>query len=536
MPETITKTVKASGGDHTSLSSALSGVNVRDLKKMWRFDVTGTTGTFAYGALVYFVRAGVDVGAGKFIQELAGSARVQVDSGTPVAGDVMQDTSVASAVAATITRTVGTIRNNDGEIHRVELHPLLDTTRVDMSSNWGGDARRYVHVVNMVPHGGTWNESSHRLESISSYSLVEPRGGKLVIEGMQFSNTSTNTSNSTQAIDIGPGRIYELHAINCLFRKSTGITTTSFKSAAISAYDYPVRIVMVNCLVLGGFRQGLRAVAVGTGSEIMAYNNTIYGADIAGIQLTAQSGATNVIYRVKNNIVQGATIGDKQYEMVGGAGQHGGNKSGDATSPDADGRNLVVAFRNVSSIDTRDLHLDGADTAAKDKGISLVGDATYPFGTDAKGTSRPQGTAWDAGALEALAAAVVTYNTLQPLHDSLNLALRGSVDTSVAAETRYVALGSISGNSFTEIQGAGYARAGTTFAIAAAGASNNAAAANFPTPTGPWSFTHFCVMTQASGGQVREAGKFAAAQGVAANDTVSFAAGALLVNRAYGTL
>lgn len=83
----------------------------------------------------------------------------------------------------------------------------------------------------------------------------------------------------------------------------------------------------------------------------------------------------------------------------------------------------------------------------------------------------------------------------------------------------------------TEVTGGAYARVattGATWAAAAAGATENAAAINFPTPTASWgTVTHFALMDAATVGNMLGWAPLTTSQAIGSGNTVSFAIGAL---------
>lgn len=83
----------------------------------------------------------------------------------------------------------------------------------------------------------------------------------------------------------------------------------------------------------------------------------------------------------------------------------------------------------------------------------------------------------------------------------------------------------------TEVSGNNYSRvatAGADWNAAATGATDNANAITFPTPSGSWgTITHFGLFDASSGGNLLWWGALTSQQVVSTNNVVSFAAGAL---------
>jgi hypothetical protein len=129
---------------------------------------------------------------------------------------------------------------------------------------------------------------------------------------------------------------------------------------------------------------------------ILVYNNTISNTTAS----PAISFPTNANVVAKNNLVSvsGAsfTVGTNIWSALSS-----NNISSDATSPNAGAtdcgghscRNQSVTFKDAAN---KDFHLEFNDSAAKNAGADLSGDANIPFFTDIDGDTRT-GT-WDIGA------------------------------------------------------------------------------------------------------------------------------------------
>lgn len=83
----------------------------------------------------------------------------------------------------------------------------------------------------------------------------------------------------------------------------------------------------------------------------------------------------------------------------------------------------------------------------------------------------------------------------------------------------------------TEVSGNNYSRvqtAGADWAAASSGASSNANAITFPTPSGSWgTVTHFGIFDAATNGNLLWWGALGASKTPGSGDSASFAAGAL---------
>lgn len=138
-------------------------------------------------------------------------------------------------------------------------------------------------------------------------------------------------------------------------------------------------------------------------STFTIYNNTFYfcGRSTDNTQGAINIGSSNkVVVYLKNNLIVGTTRNYFFNSIVYGSSQC--NISMDATSPNVNYRNLSPIFVNASTalLNTKleNLYLVSTDTSAYQRGVDLSADAGYAFNTDGGGNPWPAG-AWSIGAL-----------------------------------------------------------------------------------------------------------------------------------------
>ena len=125
------------------------------------------------------------------------------------------------------------------------------------------------------------------------------------------------------------------------------------------------------------------------------YNNTVYNCGY-GIDLHGGWQGDKSVFNIKNNIIQASINSDYRMQGEGGAiiGTEA-NITSDGTSPDAEFRNISIAFVDA---DNGDFRLDTGDTAAIAAGIGPALDPLVPL-FDIAGTPR-SGSTCSIGAFE----------------------------------------------------------------------------------------------------------------------------------------
>lgn len=249
--------------------------------------------------------------------------------------------------------------------------------------------------------GGIWSTSYYRIEAAPnpSHGVIEVADEYVEIQNIQVRNTEAGSGNS-EAIYSGEGLGGLSLIVSGSILRGAGGTGASY-----GLFFRPdvanTRGTFVNNIVYGFTGTGLIGMALygsgyNDGEIIIAYNNTIHGSP-TGLA-THGGGASDAEY-IKNNIVQSCSTAC--YALNSAAGHAtdttATNLSEDTSSPNNTWDSLAVTFVSETG-GSEDLHLGGGDTAAKDQGTDLSGDAQYAFSTDIDGATRT-GT-WDIGADE----------------------------------------------------------------------------------------------------------------------------------------
>jgi len=114
----------------------------------------------------------------------------------------------------------------------------------------------------------------------------------------------------------------------------------------------------------------------------------------------------------------------------------------------------------------------------------------------------------------------------------LNHVLRNTALTSPT--TVYAALYTVTPSDSaagTEVTGNNYARTAITFGAPSGGVTSNSAAVTFPTPSGSWgTVVAWAVCDASTGGNILYWSDQTPSKAIAANDTVQFAIGALVIS------
>lgn len=260
--------------------------------------------------------------------------------------------------------------------------------------------------------GGTWSTAHYRFDYVrSNLGHVDVRDEYVEIDRLQSNNAGT-----------GSGAYYGVYVGEGLGGLSVVVTNSIFTGASSSGtsggiYFRPnvanARGTFINNIVYGyagtsSFGLQLDGSGYNNGEIIIAYNNLSHGAN-RGI-VTHGGGSSDALY-LKNNATQGnATAG----YAIGVNGAHTTNTSAtnlseDTSSPNDTLDSLAIAFVGEGS----DFHLASGDTAAKDAGTDLSGDAQYPFSTDTDGATR-SGT-WDIGPDEITTVAAKALSVLNAM-------------------------------------------------------------------------------------------------------------------------
>lgn len=253
------------------------------------------------------------------------------------------------------------------------------------------DATRYLQITGEASK--SWDTAKYRLTvaAASVFAGVPPSFTRLI--GLQLRNT-----NGYKILDCGtPTAGYTFLVRDCLI-DHVGVARGGANPVINSAGTNSRHITLVNNVVVGALDQFVQWQY--SGGTKVAYNNTVRITGLAGtaaIQLANGGGSAPT--RVINNIVE-VTAGSCYDVSAGNSLTSSANISSDTTSPQTALRSTTLTYTNAA---TGDLTPAATDTVALDVGTDLSADATYPFAADIMATARPQGSAWDIGAIERLA-------------------------------------------------------------------------------------------------------------------------------------
>lgn len=260
---------------------------------------------------------------------------------------------------------------------------------------------RTIYVASGHQHNGTDAGTSGVAYSSTGLNW----NGSLSVNGLQFMDS----------IVLGASSLYNIACDfvveNVLFIATKNLSTSVAIVAQAYSNDSSTPLtdtcVIRNTIILNqsGINNaiGIEQYDGFTTFNVELYNNTIIrsgGTMNPGIYLTSDTDDMLTV-TVSNNIVIGPTAGRCYFTLPGSAvfavnGSY--NLSSDATADDwgATGAVLNQTPADVVVNTSTDPTLKST-SAAKDAGTDLSGTG---FSTDAIGTDRPQGAAWDMGALE----------------------------------------------------------------------------------------------------------------------------------------
>lgn len=375
MPATITRTVKSSGGDYSSLSAWESGEQ-GVLTAAWGVAVSSVVGTYTAGETLNFVGSGA---TGTFRTLASGAMRFEVLTGTPAVSDVI------TGATSLATSTLDSITYSDGEVRQAECYAFTDTSSPSISGSTT-DATRYRRVYAAIGAKAAmpWSTQAYILESASAALTMDEAYS--VAEDLQLYGVATSASlrqviSATTATD----RLKQT-VKGCYVRVST---SGSGLRNGIQTGNRG-RLHVINCVVemlhtnAGNFGY---AIDPREGLECAVYNCTAIGPGSTGVGFQTGTGFDGEgLY--KNCLASGWAT-DFAGDMEAASDY---NASEDATAPGANARqSQTFTFRAAD-----DWHLAPADAGARGFGIDLSGDAAYPFSDDfdAMGRRAP----WDIGA------------------------------------------------------------------------------------------------------------------------------------------
>ncbi len=285
----------------------------------------------------------------------------------------------------------------------------------DTSANLTGfitDATRFVEVRATARHDGRWSTSAYRMVGNPGYDVGVLRVDNtqfVLVDGVQTEHTRA-VGGRPQGIEIygaGAGLVIIKDPI-CRYTQA-GVETEVESAGVRSKVNGTGTVVVVNPNAYGyGCGVAQTAANYTAATRFFLFNPTCVNNQINQVNLFGlDASLAGAVVRLRNALMQGAGVNYVPPQGVAGDYVTSTNITEDASSPQVGLRNLVVTFVNEAGFDFR---LTTSDAVARDAGTNLSADADYAFATDSIGTARPQGSAWDIGAFEVVAAGGTTYD------------------------------------------------------------------------------------------------------------------------------
>ncbi len=402
-------TVKPTGGDYSTLSSAENGL-----------DYTGTCDLTSSS----YLTAGYDGAVGDPTQIIDAEA-VTWDAGAS-SGNMIHVTTVSKsgADAFFIYVAVGTLDDNDviddGDGNTITVAGILGTAQItiEIDGDWTGvtdttavtidgwttDEDHYIKVYTTTAarHDGKWNEGKYRLEKTATANgdqalviaeeYVRVFGLQIYLDG----NTNNKVPGSAIYFNVS-GSNAEIQAAQNILRQNRG-AGDSFIVNDNSAQLPGVILKFWNNLLYGGaYYTGTPGTArLYRNHPTYVYNNTLIGPGSLGNGWQIEN-LTNLHYF--NNIAQNFANGwTGTYPNDTYMDYNLSDIAGDA--PGSHSRNAATV--TFADADNDDFHLASNDAGARNYGTDLSADGNLAVTDDIDGDDRPAATGkWDIGADEA---------------------------------------------------------------------------------------------------------------------------------------
>jgi hypothetical protein len=299
------------------------------------------------------------------------------------------NTSVASD-ASEILGTADIFSNNYQVNFPCYYDSGADTTAVTVDG-WITGAPNYLRIytpnntnneVNQSQrHNGKWDEGKYQLD-INTNRIIRVVKGYVRINGLQISLTSPN--NSLAGIFIY-NDASETQVSNNIIQGFLGVDSQYNMGISVTG---PNKMVKIWNNIIYGFSAANKndnyGIYMALYPQTYVYNNTVYNTDQAYRNNTGGTGSNTMV--LKNNVAQNCDSANCYFVgQIDAASTN--NLSSDATAP-AYGtyyRNATVTFADAANFD---FHLSRNDTAAKNKGGSLINDPYLPFSSDIDGQTR----------------------------------------------------------------------------------------------------------------------------------------------------
>lgn len=292
-------------------------------------------------------------------------------------------TSLAAAVIANERDITGV---NGGTVtFRIEgVWNSSDTTRVLCDGFVTGlSSGVVVTTVGDARHSGKWTNTAYRLVPTDTWNGVALKFvcDYIHVDGLQVAALDDNYG----IVGFEAEHAYEhmgLLVENCIVT-SIGEVSSSGGHRGINVFTIGGIVrnnIVTNCFI---------GISMGYYNDLYVLNNTCVGNYYNGISEDVDGYYKDV--HCRNNLC----TGNGNADFYGNIKSSGTDVSGDATSPYVAGRSKTITFESAS---TGDYTPASTETDLIDQGTNLS--SAFGFSADNKGTSRPQGSAWDIGALE----------------------------------------------------------------------------------------------------------------------------------------
>lgn len=265
-----------------------------------------------------------------------------------------------------------------------------DTTRVVCDGfTTGPSSGVVVTTVGDARHGGKWTNTAYRLSPNDNWGgpCVTIQCDYFVLDGVQASLPSGDDNHPIVRVlakDFG----YETSGViiknNILCIKGEYTSTSSYGRSGIVFNDAAGGYIINN--IIYNNQTGINMSYYG---HMYLLNNTVYGNTVGGIKEGVEGYYRDV--HLRNNV----SVNNGSTDYSGVFKSSATDISSDNTSPYVAGRSKTITFESAS---TGDFMPASTETDLIDQGTDLS--STFGFSVDNKGTSRPQGSAWDIGALE----------------------------------------------------------------------------------------------------------------------------------------
>lgn len=271
------------------------------------------------------------------------------------------------------------------EWRTAECYNFSDTTGVTFAG-WTTDATRYIQVLGATGnrHNGIWSTSGYRLEVT---------GNPIVVQAdfiyFRYIQVSIREDSTTQRIGIHINAVAsgaKTYIEQCLIRQHPSSSGTGNIRGIRSNDASNDGTLYCSNTICYDIQQGS-----GSGwSRSVSSPWYIYNCGAHNCALGFGVGSSGTTAVLRNNWAQNCTDG------FSGTTTAGTDKNISDLASDAPGT-TVKNSTNISFVDEAndDFHLDSGDTAAKDWGDDLSGDASYPISVDVDGATRSG--SWDAG-------------------------------------------------------------------------------------------------------------------------------------------